>query len=400
MNIRILVLSDLHARSKDRKPDSSEVDQVSYLPAYPEKADHRPFDNLEELIKRDEITADLIMCPGDICDKGDTQGFSYAWGKLNDLKRLVKARALIATCGNHDLDSRYATAGAGDDPDPKGNLLSSNPIFPFGDTPETDHYWARNFAILNPTDNVRVIALNTSAYHGGKSGELEHGRVSSKTIEAIKTKIASEPQAEINILLCHHHLQPLNSWNRTSDDLQHVRKGIDLLGEISTQTGSGWIVIHGHRHIPSISVSTTPQITTIGAASFSRMGDSFSNQFHIISIDSDPVSMTMPLRGTIDTWNWSRTQGWGIYLDPTKGLPPQCGFGFHGSIQAIAAKIDSELGDKPFLPWRDLCESIPELNHLTPSQWSTLRTKLKSNRLELADHGGIPQQVGREKNGS
>ena len=187
MKIKIAVLSDLHAFQKSRSSkDSSREPLVSYLPAHPEPSDPKPFEDLNNLISRDSLVADLVVCPGDICDRGDIGGFGYAWDQLHLLKQKLRAGHLIATCGNHDLDSRYASTGSVDDPDPKGNLLQASPPFPFGDTAETNQYWARNFALLRPAEDVRLLVLNTSAYHGGKESELEHGRISNRTIEAIR----------------------------------------------------------------------------------------------------------------------------------------------------------------------------------------------------------------------
>lgn len=400
MKLRIAVISDLHAHLKDRpsiEQGNTTDKDVSYLPANPGPGDHNPFGDLERLISGESVDADLLICPGDICDKGDITGFSYAWEQLHILRGRLGASQLIATCGNHDLDSRYSSAPSDDDPDPKGNLLQVKPPFPFGDKPETDQYWARNFAIIRVNPEVRVISLNTSAYHGGKKGELEYGRVSSRTIKALVMAIEADTPASLNVLLCHHHLQPLQSWNNTIDDLQHVRKGMDLISALTKATGSAWLIIHGHRHIPNISHSTSPPVAIIGAGSFSRMGDTFTNQFHIVEVEVDPLSTTMPLCGEIRSWNWSRSNGWGVYLDPTKGLPPQCGFGYPGATQGLIPKILTALGSEPFLYWDVVLNSVPELRYLTPQQWQGLSRQFQSNDLVIAVDSGLPIQIARKR---
>jgi 3',5'-cyclic AMP phosphodiesterase CpdA len=401
MKLRIAVISDLHAHQKDRPsidPGHAADTNVSYLPANPGPGDPNPFGDLQQLISSSGIKADILICPGDICDKGDIAGFTYAWKQLHILRGRIGASELIATCGNHDLDSRYSTPPSDDDPDPKGNLLQAEPPFPFGDIPETDQFWARNFATIRVNSEVRVISLNTSAYHGGKKGELEYGRVSHRTIKALVKTIEEDPQnASLNILLCHHHLQPLHSWGNTIDDLQHVRKGTDLVTALTKATGSAWLVIHGHRHIPNISHSTSPPVAMLGAGSFSRIGDTFTNQFHIIDVEVDPLSTTMPLCGEIRSWNWSRSNGWAVYLDPTKGLPPQCGFGYPGAVQGLVPKILNALGVEPFLYWDTMLQAVPELRYLTPDQWKGLSKEFLSKGLVVADVSGLPSQIARKR---
>lgn len=401
MKLRIAVISDLHAHLKDRPsidPGDAKGQDISYLPANPGPSDPNPFGDLQKLINVTKIQADILICPGDICDKGDISGFSYAWEQLHILKNRIGASELIATCGNHDLDSRYSTAPSDDDPDPKGNLLEATPSFPFGDKPETDQFWARNFATIRVNPEVRVISLNTSAYHGGKKGELEYGRVSTRTIAAlVKTIEADTQKASLNILLCHHHLKPLNSWGNNVDDLQYVRKGADLISALTKATDSAWLMIHGHRHVPNISHSTSPPVAIMGAGSFSRIGDTFTNQFHIINVEVEPLSTTMPLCGEIHSWNWSRTNGWAVYLDPTKGLPPQCGFGYPGATQGLIPKILAALGSEPFLHWDTVLQTVPEIRYLTPDQWSGLSKAIQSNGLVLSESGGLPSQIARKR---
>lgn len=399
MKLRLAILSDLHSRSKSRKDPSSgarDEENISYLPAYPGPSDHKPFDDLDKLIQDEALSADLLLCPGDICDKGDIKGFTYAWEQLHKLKGKLKVQKLLATCGNHDLNSRYSSEFGDDDPDPKGNLLQLTPPFPFGDSPETNTYWAQNFVIIDPISNVRVIALNTSAYHGGKNGELEHGRVSMRTIEAIAQQITKLEPKSLNILLCHHHLQPLSSHRSSGGDLEHVHKGQDLLEKLTKTTHTAWLVVHGHRHLPNISHSSSPPVTIFGAASFSRMGDTFTNQFHLVDIEVDPMSMTMPLCGAVQTWNWSRANGWGVYLDPSKGLPPRCGFGYSGSPQALIPLLNNFLADQPFVDWNNVISAIPALQYLTPDQWTALNTHLVNNKLVITAVSGIPSQLGRK----
>lgn len=390
MRLSIAVLSDLHATGHPNNDHG-----LSYLRANPLPGDPNLFADLTALVKRNGLHADLLVCPGDICDKGDQIGFTYAWEQLQLLRSTLGAGELIATCGNHDLDSRYAASSAEEDPDPKGALLQATPAFPFGDSPDTDHFWARNYVIRQPAPGVTVVVLNTSAYHGGAGGELEHGRVSSRTIAAILTSLKKLKDSEINILVCHHHLQPLRAWAQDPDG-QFVKKGVDLLSALSELSGSAWLVLHGHRHIPQILSSSSPAFMSVGAASFARIGDKFSNQFHLIEVESDPSSASMPLGGEITTWNWSRPKKWAQYHDPTKGLPPHCGFGYSGGVGFLVQSVENNLATAPFMDWATLTAQVPQLRYLTPEQSDSFRLALgkKGLAILLTEHG-VPSQIGR-----
>ena len=253
--VRLALLSDIHAYHP--LPGSGKAGP-SYLPANPGVSDPDPFGELDRLIERERLRVDLVMCGGDICDKADFRGFQYAWTRLNALKTKLCATELVATCGNHDLNSRLIDAP--EDPDPKGALQTALPRFPFPDENLTDRFWARNFALVEPLPGVRVVVLNTSAYHGGVEQELMHGRVSERTIAAIRRELERLEPADLNILLCHHHVRPLQGLWGNAPDSEFMKKGGELLNTLADCTALPWLTLHGHRHIPNLNTaSTLPQ---------------------------------------------------------------------------------------------------------------------------------------------
>ena len=134
---------------------------------------------------------------------------------------------------------------------------------------------------------------------------------------------------------------------------------------------------------------------TIGAASFSKIGDRFSNQFHIVELESNLDSPTTPLSGEIHTWNWSRAKKWARYNDPTKGLPPVCGFGYAGGIGYLTSETKAALGSRPFIDWSELLTKIPQLRFLTPEQSGNFRRGLTEIGISmLLTEDGLPRQIG------
>jgi predicted MPP superfamily phosphohydrolase len=132
---RLLIISDIHSFSF--RPD--DVDEPSYAKA---NVTPNPFTELLALLSEDPpLQADLLVCAGDICDQADEQGLDYAWGRLNEVASKSGA-TLVATAGNHDLDSRFLKNSF----NPKGALQALRPTFPHESPSASDMYWARNFS--------------------------------------------------------------------------------------------------------------------------------------------------------------------------------------------------------------------------------------------------------------
>lgn len=390
-SVRLAFLSDLHAFH----PEHERVG-LSYLPTTQTAEEPNPFNDLADLVRREHLQADLLICAGDICDKADFRGFQYAWEKLNNLKCQLSSTELIATCGNHDLNSRHIEAK--DDPDPKGALQAVVPQFPFVSDELTNHFWARNFVIFSPIQNVQVLVLNTSAYHGGSSGEERHGRVSKRTIDAIKQALAQSKQAELNILLCHHHVRPLKGLWGSAPDYEFMQKGGELLSMLTTETASPWLVLHGHRHTPNLEHSLDPACVVVGASSFSAQVPGKLNQFHVIDMVVDHTG-AQPLLGKIETWSWTVTDGW--QKRPTQsddeGFPPVCGFGSVFQPRAVALKIENFLGTAPaYVAWNEVLQHVPDLEFMTPTHFRQLENLLEETNIKFhRDRHGLLTQVGR-----
>ncbi|MBG6080932.1 metallophosphoesterase family protein [Rubrivivax gelatinosus] len=391
--MKFAFVSDLHAY---HPADGAPKGGVSFLPANPGTSDPDPFGDLTKTVARESITADLVICGGDIGDKADARGFQYAWTKLNTLKTQLGASELVATCGNHDLDSRFL--GTDDDPDPKGALQTITPQFPFPDTALTNQFWARNFAITHPLPGVLALVLNTSAYHGGASGELNHGRISKRTIDAIKVDLAACDPADLNILLCHHHVRPLKGLWGNAPDAEFMKKGGELLNAVTQCTASPWLVLHGHRHIPNLEHSLDPSCVVIGASSFSQQMQGRLNQFHILDVEVD-ASGPQPLRGTIESWSWTVSGGWQRrpVLNEEEGFPPICGFGTTLLPRAITPRLSELLGSEPsYMKWADILQHIPDIAFMTPAHFRQMEEILKRENIVLyRDRDGRISQIGR-----
>ena len=136
----------------------------------------------------------------------------------------------------------------------------------------------------------------------------------------------------------------------------------------------------------------------VGASSFSGQVQGRLNQFHLLEVEVD-VTATQPLRGTIETWSWSRPSGWlrRPIATEDEGFPPACGFGSSFQPRAIVKQIEKVLGTDPdYIPWQDVVAKVPDLQFMTPSQFRQVESLLESININLnRDREGRVSQVGR-----
>jgi hypothetical protein len=85
----------------------------------------------------------------------------------------------------HDLDSRLIYKAY----DAREDIQSLRPYYPVDNEQVADKYWAQHYAIIKEGP-IRFVLLNSSAYHGFND-EMEHGRVSDKTIRQLKLETDS-----------------------------------------------------------------------------------------------------------------------------------------------------------------------------------------------------------------
>ena len=114
----MLVLSDLHASSDDARQGDTHV-----LVSTENDPRENAIAGLKAFLSRNGITADVVVCPGDLCHQADRDALRYAWRELDAIKTILGAAEVIATAGNHDMDSRFHHAN-----DARGELLDLTPL--------------------------------------------------------------------------------------------------------------------------------------------------------------------------------------------------------------------------------------------------------------------------------
>jgi predicted phosphodiesterase len=375
MIFTVAVVSDIHAYTNTPAGSSA----PSHLKAndVTKPAAQHPLLALHALIGEQTINADYLICPGDLCDKADTQAAQYAWTELEKLASMLQVRRFFGVTGNHDLDSRYLAQST---IDPKDALRAMQPPYPIpgsGNDSANTSYWLDHFAFLTDT-NVRTLLLNTCGTHGLQKDEMRHGRIGVPTLQRIRKYLQNDSgEYAINLAICHHHPQQHSELELGEYDF--MRDGQQFLQLIGSGEFGSWIVIHGHKHHPKITYAaggnTSPVVFSAG--SFSVLLDpqhgSQQNTFHLLEIEADVVGST--LRGQARTFEFDFGRGWRPAHDGS-AVPYHAGFGFRGDLQQLAASIAAAIPDS-HKTISELASQLPDLQYLIPSDRAYLFDTLR-----------------------
>lgn len=369
-SIKIAILTDIHAFTKDDGPDPSWIN----LADDQGNPKVNPFAGLHALISGDEaIRADLVVCCGDMGDRASPEGQQYVWGEVNRLRAALHAERVAATAGNHDMDSRLVNTKF----DAKGQLQALVPPFPIADRDNWLEYWATNFTQFEH-GTVRFVLLNTAAYHGyhdpKATPEYLHGRVSDRTLDAMAAALKLQGKRPANVLICHHH--PLKNDEIKIDDYSEMRNGDRLLNELVNARVGPWLIIHGHKHLPRIIYAppgnTAPTIFSAGSFSAklpAEFGDRARNEFYILELEvPTTIGAVSSLKGSISSWQWSYGIGWQASR-AGHGLGPGAAFGARVDVAEEAAQVATSLkahNAGTSVQWTEVCQTNTTLKYLIP----------------------------------
>jgi hypothetical protein len=390
-SLKIAVASDLHAF--DKVGDGAVSPSHLRITAPENEPGKHPIVGLLKLIEEQGLVADLLVSPGDLGDKANPSGILYAWRAIHQIGAKLGAELVTASSGNHDLDSRYLTSE-----DAKGFLLSMTPPYPLPDEVSNNKYWARNFVIKDES-NYRLVILNSSAYHGGQPGEINHGRVAESTLSVLQDDLSKLEPKLINVFLCHHHPQQHMELNLGDYDV--MKNGQLLLDLLGSGEFGRWLIIHGHKHHPKIAYAqggaTSPVVFSAGslcANLYLELQTLARNQFYIVTLPYADLNR-LGLVGRIEAWDWASGAGWAPAAGSSSGLPASCYFGYRTDPRLLANKV-SDLVVHNKVDWSAVREALPEITYLLPQDLFVLKKELKSlHGLEVIEVDGQPKQVGK-----
>jgi predicted phosphodiesterase len=404
--ISLLVISDIHASDNDLGADGA-VSWYSTLPAY-NSPTRNPFHGVPKLLKNEKLSVDLLLCPGDLADCAVPTSQEKAWESLEKLRRQIGAKRLIATVGNHDIDSRTNFSPF----DPKTTLQSLTPVFPGLSEEQCDFFWSRNFVIFEEAE-VRFVVLNSAAFHGIHSGdpadtnkEYLHGRVSDKTIEAIASKLGNK-KCKLNILLMHHHVY--KNDHIISADYSEMKNGEALIRKLIEISDARWLVIHGHQHYPDLfyarGAARSPVVLSAGSMSRRLTGALSTRALNQIYHVELPISNYEAIGwnpcGVIRSWHWTDKIGWrrtSFARPESASIPFGSGFGCRKDPDFWADEIKNEFNSLklPHMNWSTLMQRLPALRYVLPADLRVIIDALRAKHKirTLNDDEGFPVQIG------
>lgn len=384
MDISLFVISDLHAFDGSIASSHAANNPSFFDVSKPENgSSDNPIRHLLELIEVKKLNSDYLICCGDFGDKAHPKSIERAWRDVNGIKTALNANRLIATVGNHDIDSRYTH----NDHDAKGVLLELIPGFPFSDPIENNHFWTHHFTVIkDQASGGRFVVLNSSGYHGEHSetknqAEYTHGRISDRTRSRLIKNLQTGGKAPFNVLVCHHHPQKHNELNL--GDYDDMKGGMDLLSKLDSVEFGPWLVIHGHKHHPKISYAqggtTTPVVFSAGSCAAviqPELQNLAKNQVYRIKIAVEFGHHSTTCSGVFESWDWAPGIGWKP-AQSGAGLPAFGGFGFHGDLGSLAKNINDLC--KGQIRWAEVKLQVPALNHILPCDLSSLLKMLETH---------------------
>lgn len=389
--IKIAVASDLHAISGASQSVSRSHLRVGDSEDYPGK---QPIAGLLKLIKDEHLKANILLCPGDLGDQADPEGIRYAWNALHRIGEKLGCQTVVATTGNHDVDSKFLHHRF----DPLEVLKELSPPYPLPDDSSNERYWMKHFVVWEG-EQVRLVILNSSAFTA-TPGEQSHGRISEATLTKLRAYLASTEPKALNLLTCHHH--PQQHSELKLGDYDWMREGQELLDLLGTRLYGSWMIIHGHKHHPKLTYASgglsSPIVFSAGSLSavlYPELGTAARNQFYLLEFTKQDLDR-FGIVGRGRAWDWATSIGW-VAASKGSGLPASFGFGCRQDLRTLSQAIAHEVGARRTAAWSTLSGAIPELKFLLPQDIEALNRQLRSDTTFsiFFDNDNVPNRLGK-----
>ncbi|HCG9193019.1 TPA: metallophosphoesterase [Vibrio parahaemolyticus] len=396
-SLKIAVVSDLHFVNSDRITDSR---YHSWLIFEPDGTMKNGFwSSLLEKIEKDKITADILICPGDITTHAEGSALKFAWSKLNELAEALGCSQLATATGNHDVNSRgIAVENPIRDLDKDQSLVENlkqlTPAYPLVDlqTPsdKVSHvnrvqYFGADFLHSSKNELFNLVILNSCSSHTNDPTSYERGYVSASTHQWLESSLKEKyipSNKKLGILVCHHH--PILHSDHNIGTYDFMKGGNELLQMLNKY--GNWIVIHGHKHHARLSYyadgSKNTVVFSAGTLSHHKdhLGDDFTNQFYVLDID---ITKTKGIpKGTLDVYSWQANH-WALSRRQKDGVFTGVGFGEVGCLEELAEEISKKVHPVTGLEWNDLLEAFPQLKYRLPKDLEHLEANLQAYNIDI-----------------
>lgn len=362
----------------------------------------------------DEWKADFLLCPGDITDRASKKGFLTGWGKLKSLKTALRAQHLIASTGNHEVDSRAESSH-----DTSGHVeIELDPIRALQETDDYPSsiwngedrrwvYWGRGYEFIQ-VSGVLFLLINSSHYHSTtRENEYERGRIGTHIVDMLRKEIASRVKQDgIKAFVALLHHPPVNHESLDVElgriDMTNGSKLVEVLEESQVP----WLVIHGHKHHGRLILAQgevcQPVVFAAGSAGALMKGThglTTRLQAYLIElIVPDPDTSVLPiLQGHVRALSWI-DNSWKYATDVNHGIPDRCGFSsppvdLSNLVRSVQDHIKNS--GQSFVKWGELVDSIPQLKLLMPKQMDAIRSAFQKAGIKATwrPGAGLPSDL-------
>jgi predicted MPP superfamily phosphohydrolase len=335
----------------------------------------------------EELSADFLLCPGDIADKANSKGMRTGWEKLKELQAALGATSLLAATGNHEVNSRpnakFDVAGQADEAvDPMATLQAltdyPSPLLT-GDSRWI--YWGRGYEFIEQGD-VMFLLINSSHFHGTtRPVEFERGKISDVALDLLRQELKQRvdpARHKVYVALLHHHPVPHVPVDIPQERIE-MYNGPQLM-EVLEETQVCWLVVHGHKHHGRLTVSQGAGAVVFAAGSFGAkltgtLPLNTKLQFYILELEKCDQSIIPTAQGRVRALSWSGTS-WATTTERVDGIANDCGFRLpHGDLRSLVQQLKSELdaGAQSYITWTEAVARLPGLGNIWPTETQSLR---------------------------
>jgi predicted phosphodiesterase len=367
-----LIVADLHIVGQDT---GAHVRESFIVPHATHGRFRQPDAKLLELIDEKSISADVLICLGDLTSRAGKDGYEYGWKFLEQVADAAHCSSIVFTPGNHDVDSTRRYGG-----DHRAVLQSASCPDRFRLVPATAHTLEENqFEIYLLNGHIIAINLDTN----GDDPQLITGKYGVVDIDTIDQIVQAVRQLgtdlKYGLLICHHH--PYRHGDIDLDDYSAIDTAPELINALGRTGVADWTVLHGHKHMPRLAMHDDYVIFAAGSLSASLYGVQAcvsANQFYLLEIVSDRrLEPAHSYVGRIQAWDWA-VLAWTPAAE--RGIADHSGFGYVENVTALATKIAQfvDSTDGKICDAETIIEQFPGLPYLMPSHEKQLRQALKA----------------------
>ena len=183
---------------------------------------------------------------------------NLGWLQLQRLATELGAGPVIATAGNHDVDSRFQTSRT----NPSRMLRFLDPPFPTSESAAEASFWANGYCIIDNAE-ARFVLVNSCSLHGYRTEDdrqSDHGAIPEQVFQLLPDDLAQREPKALNFLVCHHHPVDIDA---PPEDKSIISNGDELIALLESLSPPTWVVVHGHRHLASIRYASASALAPV-----------------------------------------------------------------------------------------------------------------------------------------